>query len=120
MNKNFFTYDKKNDLVRFARFSKGILANFYIAKNNQLISYFYFKENNKVKIKKIVVIFDSNIKLWHSFLDSYDLTVRAIVKDSKNICFPKVLDRIETDQEGDVKMFTINNNMVNTLLKMKF
>jgi hypothetical protein len=111
-----FIYDKNNDLKAVAKSKKKGLAIFYYIDGKRLISVDNYKEKNKNCSRKVVVVFEEDIKLWYFSLDDYEYTIRAIIKDCDRIKFPKQISRIETDIDGTPNSFTIKSDVINSLI----
>lgn len=111
-----FIYDKENDLKIVAKFNKKSLANFYMAEDKKLVSVDFFKEKNKIDARRVSVFFEEDVKLWFNPLEGYEYLLRAVLKNSTDIKFPKQASRIETNLSGMPKSFTIQSGIIDTLI----
>ena len=111
-----FVYDKNNDLTMFAKFQKKDLATLYLAKNKQFFSIEFSKEKNKPNIRRVVVNFEEDVKLWFQQLERYEYSLRAVSKFYKYIKFPKQISRIETNSDGTPKLFTIQSSVIDRMI----
>jgi hypothetical protein len=111
-----FLYDKNNDLTMFAKFQKKDLANLCLAKGKQFFNIEISKEKNKTNIRKVVINFEGDVKLWFQQLERYEYSLRAISKNSTSIKFPTQISRIETSSDGTPKLFTIQPSVIDKII----
>ena len=119
--KSVFLYNKRNELVTYAEFSKqGRIMEYYNLSGRVLtkMNIERFKEKNKwvEDIKNAQIVFDEDCKLFHMFLDG-DTYCKAIRINSRTLESPKASSKIYSFNEDAYEGYTVNAPLIKKWLE---
>lgn len=119
--KSIFSYNKSNELITYVDlFDDGELRSYYNLENNVLTkqNIVYYKENNKSykDIKRAIITFREDCKLFHIFLDG-DSCCKAIKLNSLRLESPEAESKVYFHNGDLMDGCTISQNLVQDWIK---